>query len=793
MSRRPRSPVEPSEESADAYQALFDRNPLPMWVYDSETLAFLEVNGAAVQQYGYSRREFLGMTIQDIRPAEDCADLASRVSGLAPELKVWAAPRRHIWKDGTIRLVRISSHPLRFAGRPARLVVAQDVTDITRTAEALQQSREQYRFFIGRTAEGVWRAVVEPPIPVDAPEDEQVDRCTRHARLVEVNDAMVRMYGCAAPEEHLGSQLSSTFDLADPRSLAFFHAFVRGGYRTVELDSYEFDRQGGPHCFVNNLLGVVEDGFLTGIWGTQRDVTEHRRSEELVRATRDHLEALIEASPLPIVALDIDGVVLSWNRAAEAVFGWSAEETVGRRLPCVPDDRQEEYDAFRREILSGQPFTGRETQRIRKDGTRIEVSISTSPLHDAAGRSVSLVAMYSDISGRKRAEEALRHSQEQLRQAQKMEAVGQLAGGVAHDFNNLLSAILSYSEMVLADLPEGHASREDIEQIRQAGTRAAELTHQLLAFSRRQVLQLRTINLNTVVADVDRMLRRVIGEDIELRTILAPALGHTRGDAGQLELVLMNLAVNARDAMPAGGTLTITTADADLSDAGAARRAELPPGRYVTLSVEDTGAGMSPEVRERIFEPFFTTKGPGHGTGLGLSTVYGIVAQSGGHVVVASEPGAGSTFTIYLPWHTDALVPAPLAPPPPSVRGGSETVLLVEDEHLVRQLTHEILRRHGYRVLQAGDGLQALEVLRGHAGRIDLLLTDVVMPRMSGRELVEQARPLRPDMRILYVSGYSEEAIARQGQLTEGIELLSKPFTPSVLTAKIRQLLDRTR
>jgi two-component system cell cycle sensor histidine kinase/response regulator CckA len=658
VSRPSPSPGPAPEQPSDAYRALFEHNPLPMWVYDSETLAFLEVNAAAVEHYGYTRDEFRRMSILDIRPEEDRA----------------TAPWRHRRKDGSVVLVRVSSHPISFADREARLVVAQDVTEVTRTAEELRDSREQYRFFIGRTAEGVWRAAVEPPIPVGAEEADQVARCTRHARLVEVNESMVRMYGCADAKELLGTQLSATFDLTDSRSLEFFRAFVQSGYRTVELESREFDRHGAERWFVNNLLGVVENGLLTAIWGTQRDVTEHRAAE----------------------------------------------------------------------------------------------------------------------SGRIRAEDALRQSQEQFRQAQKMEAVGRLAGGVAHDFNNLLSAILSYSELVLDDLPADHASREDVEQIRQAGNRAAELTHQLLAFSRRQLLQLRIIDLNAVVASVDRMLRRVIGEDIELRTVLSPSLGHTKADAGQLEQVLINLAVNARDAMPTGGILTITTANAEVGGRRVAGWPQVQPGGYVTLSVRDTGTGMSREVQERIFEPFFTTKGPGHGTGLGLSTVYGIVAQSGGQVFVTSEPGAGSTFTIYLPAHQADIDVAAARPPRAPVRSGAETVLLVEDETLVRQLTHEILRRNGYRVLEAADGVEALAVVRDHAGHIDLMLTDVVMPRMSGHELVELARPVRPDMRILYVSGYSEEAIARQGQLTDGIELLAKPFTPGVLTAKIRELLDRT-
>jgi PAS domain S-box-containing protein len=663
------------------------------------------------------------------------------------------------------------------------------VSGSARTSEIL--GTDHYRFFIGRTAEGVWRAAVEPPVAVAAPEHAQVAHCLQHARLVEVNEAMLRMYGCTEPDQLLGTRLSSTFDLADPRSTEFFRAFVRSGYRTVELESYEFDRHGAPHWFVNNLLGVVEDGRLTAVWGTQRDVTQQRHHEETARAARDHLTAMVEGSPLPIVGVAPGGEVMTWNRAAETVFGWTAEEAVGRRLLCVPPEKQAEFDEFRSHVLQGHSFTGRETVRLRKDGSRIDVSISTAALHDAQGRAIGLVATYVDISGRKRAEEALRHSQEQLRQAQKMEAVGRLAGGVAHDFNNLLSAILSYSEMVLADLPDPHPSRDDVEQIRQAGLRAAELTHQLLAFSRRQLLQPRTINLNTVVAGVDRMLRRVIGEDIVLRTELTPDLGFARADAGQLEQVLMNLAVNARDAMPSGGMLTLTTANTEVRDADRAGSPELPAGRYVTLSVADTGAGMTPDVQERIFEPFFTTKGPGHGTGLGLSMVYGIVIQSGGHVFVASAPGVGSTFTIYLPAHAADAEAAATPPALPAVHGGSETVLLVEDEDLVRQLTREILRRNGYRVLEACDGMAALALLREHTGPIDLLLTDVVMPRMSGHELVEHARPLRPGMRILYVSGYSEEAIARQGQLTEGIELLAKPFTPGALTAKLRQLLDR--
>ena len=648
---------------------------------------------------------------------------------------------------------------------------------------ALSDSREHYRFFFEQIADGVWRAEVDPPLSVKADPEEQVRWCAQFARLVECNEAMLRMYACSEPEELVGSRLCDSFDLNDARSLEFFRSFIRGGYRASDLESYELDRLGQPRWFLNNLVGLVEDGCLTRIWGTQRDITERKISEEAVRAARNQLAALVQASPLPIVGLRPTGEVVSWNPAAERVFGWGVEEVIGRRLQNVPGQKQHEFEALK-------AHTTLETRRMRKDGTLLDVSISTATLQNAEGKPEGMVAIYTDITDRRRAEEELRRSQEELRQAQKMEAVGRLAGGIAHDFNNLLTAILSYSEMLLGELPATEPMREDLEQIRQAGTRAAELTNQLLAFSRRQLLQLRSVNLNDVVTSVDRILRRLIGEDIELHTKLAPDLKLTRADPGQLEQVLLNLAVNSRDAMQRGGHLTICTANAEVGQGATARWGRLEPGAYVTLTVQDTGTGMSAAVQERIFEPFFTTKEQGRGTGLGLSTVYGIVKQVGGDVFVTSAEGAGSVFSIYLP-AVDG-VNERQAPPLPAlpVKGAAETILLVEDEQLVRNLTREILERNGYVVLEASDGLDALRAAGSYQGPIHLMLTDVVMPRMSGRELVEQILPLRPDMRVLYVSGYSEEAIVRQGELTPGIELLPKPFTPGVLTAKIREILD---
>ncbi len=380
--------------------------------------------------------------------------------------------------------------------------------------------------------------------------------------------------------------------------------------------------------------------------------------------------------------------------------------------------------------------------------------------------------------------------EEQLRQSQRMEAIGQLAGGVAHDFNNLLTAITGYSELSLRRLGISHPVSKNIEQIQKAGTRAAGLTRQLLAFSRRQLLQAKLFDLNALVADTGNMLQRLIGEDIDLITILKPRIGQIKADPGQIEQVLLNLVVNARDAMPSGGKITIETGTARLDEEYAGKHISIIPGQYVLVAVTDTGTGMDAATKQRIFEPFFTTKEVGKGTGLGLSTVYGIVKQSEGYIWVYSELGKGTSFKVYLPQVGEPGESEPATAPSGEAPRGHETVLLVEDEEQLRTLAKDILEECGYAVLAAANGFEGLRICKEFSARIDLMITDVVMPLMSGRELAEQVVVLRPETRVLYMSGYTNDSVVRHGVLEEHVLFLQKPFTPTTLALKVREVLD---
>jgi len=627
------------QESEERYRLLFERHPNPMWVYDVETLAFLAVNNAAIHSYGYSRQEFLAMTIKDIRPSEDIPALIERVKQL-PQGDGPCGAWRHRKKNGTLIDVEITRHAVTFGCRPAELILPRDVTDRKRAEEATRASELRFQVFMNNS----------PAIAFMKDEE---------GKYLYVNEPFARSFGKPQAEW---------------------------------LGKYDAD-----------------------VWPDE--IAKRLRANDVAVLAGEHLVELEEIVPMP------DGKLHYW-----LVFKF--------------------------------------------------------PFHDPSGKKV-LAGMAIDTTDRKQLEG-------QLRQAQKMEAIGQLAGGVAHDFNNLLTVISGYSELLQHHLSADETLRKHAEQIKIAGDRASALTRQLLAFSRQQVLRTVVLDLNSAVTDLLQMLPRLIGEHIELNTVLDPRPTFVKADPGQLEQVLLNLAINARDAMPSGGTLTIETANVALNEAACHRLGTISPGDYVRLMVRDSGCGMDTATQTRIFEPFFTTKDVGKGTGLGLATVYGIVTQSRGAISVNSAPGRGASFAVYFPasqaaeeqpkdgaTHTD---------PPP----GWETVLVVEDQQSVRGFVRNLLMLNGYRVLEAADGSEAMRICRQHPGEIQLVVTDLVMPGMSGRELAERIAKEQPEVKVLYMSGYTDDSVVHAGVAEAGIVFLQKPFSPTTFTHKVREVLDGT-
>jgi two-component system cell cycle sensor histidine kinase/response regulator CckA len=599
-------------------------------------------------------------------------------------------------------------------------------------------------------------------------------------RYVEANPAACELLGL--PREQLLGRSISDFAAANYSVTDAWQSFVeqgrmRGSFPLLRADGAlrELD-----FSAVANVLPGLHLSIL-------RDMTDSRRDE----ATLRRLASIIESSDDAIISRDLDGKIRTWNHGAEKLFLYSADEVVGKAISMLytPEQTPQLLSA-RERVNDGEPFNQLVMQGVRKDGTRIELSVKASRLVDSDGQIDGVSVIARDISEHQKTQHALHRTEEQLRQSQKMEAVGSLAGGVAHDFNNLLSIILSYTNLIVEDLKPGDPMRGDLEEVYKAGTRAADLTRQLLAFSRQQMLQPSVLDLNQIITGLGKMLTRLLREDISLSVLAGQGLGKVHADPGQIEQVIMNLVVNARDAMPSGGNLTIETANVLLDAEYAAAHHGVTRGQYVMMAVTDTGIGMDRATQDRVFDPFFTTKEKGKGTGLGLSTVYGIVQQSGGHVWIYSEPGAGSAFRVYLP-RTDRLVDLrPSQQPAPMTLHGTETVLLVEDEEQVRAIMRTILRKYGYNVLEAQNGGEAFLICEKYTARIHLLLTDVVMPRMSGRALAERLAQLRPEMQVLYVSGYTENSIVHHGVLDAGIAFLPKPITPDALLRKVREVLE---
>jgi len=660
-----------------------------------------------------------------------------------------------------------------------------------RTAE-LQASEERFRLL------------------VDGSLDYAIYMLDTQGHVVSWNPGAERIKGYSAGEV-LGKHFSLFYPreyIEEGRPQAGLKSAVENG--RFEVEDYRL-RKDGSRFWASIIITPLRDsdGILRGFSKITRDLTDRKLAEDKARrllqeeaarkAAEERATLLWEQSERfrvtlqsigdGVIVTDASGIVESLNSVAENLTGWNEFEARGRPLDqvfCIisEETRAPAVNPARRALEEGVVVgLANHTALIARDGTERPIADSAAPIRNVKGEVLGVVLVFRDVTEAK-------HLENQYRQSQKMEAVGQLAGGVAHDFNNLLTVILSYAEFLRDDRDLDSSQREMAGDIFHAAERAAVLTRQLLAFSRRQIVQWQVLDLNEVIAETGKMLERLIGEDVAFATTFAPQLSPAKLDRGQIEQVLFNLVVNARDAMPQGGRLTIETSDVYLDEEYAREHIDVLPGRYVMLAVSDTGCGMDARTRARMFEPFFTTKEPGKGTGLGLAMVFGIVKQSGGHFNIYSEPGCGTSFKIYFPAADPASDASPDNPARlPSVRG-SETILLVEDEEMVRNLAARVLRKQGYTVLEASRGSHALELFQAHPGQIHLLLTDVVMPEMSGRILAEKLLAIQPDLKIVFMSGYTDDAIVRHGILDAGSHFIPKPLTPTLLIHRIREFLD---
>ena len=540
-------------------------------------------------------------------------------------------------------------------------------------------------------------------------------------------------------------------------------------------------RPNGEIRYIHQIAEPVRDatGKVVRVFGINQDITEHKQSEEALRRSEERYRAVSEAADAGISIVDSEENLLYANPALSRMLNYPLDELIGMNLSQLVDSAEfARYRALTEERSAG--VSGRyETKIRRKDGKIVDLLVSAAPLRAADGRYESALAVLVDITERKQLEE-------QLAQSHKLESVGLLAGGVAHDLNNMLVPILGYAEMLRDDMPPTDARRADAQEIVRAGTRARDLVRQLLAFARKQILEMKLLDLNEVISNLYKMLRRTLREDIAIETVLASGLGMVKGDVGQIEQVLMNLCVNAQDAMPQGGTLRIETSAVTMDGS----REGLAAGHYIQMAVSDIGMGMDQETLSHIFEPFFTTKGVGKGTGLGLATVYGIIKQHSGHIEVESRVGKGSVFRVYWPQAAQPSAAEASSAPDAEAARGAETILVVEDQDEVRAIALRLLARQGYQVLAAGSGAEALELAAVHPGPIHLLLTDIVMPGMDGRALYAALAAKRPMLQVIYMSGHSEDVIGRHGILEPGIAFVQKPFAMRTLTTRVREVLD---
>ncbi|HEY8187170.1 MAG TPA: PAS domain S-box protein [Pyrinomonadaceae bacterium] len=732
-------------------------------------------NAGAEAMYGYTAEEAIGQQISLIFPAASASELAVIHERIRRGESIKHLETVGVCKDGASIQVSVSVSPIKDdAGQlVGASTIARDITERKRVTEALRESEHRFRAYIENASDNITIIAVDGTTVYESP-------------------SVARLTGYE-PEELVGSHAFAHIHPDDLEKVTALLAPKIISQATVGPVEYRYIHKNGSLLTFESIgkSHLDEKGELVSIVNT-RDITERKRMEEALRQSEERYRRLFENANDIIYTQDLAGNFTSVNKVAEAVTGYSLEEVLKMNFSQLfsAADIEKMRMMTKRKLSRQTDSTSYEVTFRAKDGRAVQLDVSTTLIIEN-GVPVGVQGIARDITERKRAEAALRTSQAQLQQSQKLEAIGQLAGGVAHDFNNLLTAIKGYSDLSLRRLHEDHPVRGHLEEIKKASDRAASLTRQLLAFSRKQILEPKVLDLNLVVRDMYDMLRRLIGEDIDLATNLKSDLGRVKADPGQVEQIIMNLVVNARDAMVQGGKVTIETSNVTFDERYTLQHAPVETGNYVMLAVTDTGCGMDKETQTHMFEPFFTTKEAGKGTGLGLSTVYGIVTQSGGYIWVYSEVGKGTSFKVYLPRLAEQTLPEKSKSVSPDAElGGHKTILLVEDEAIVRHITCLILESKGYRVLEAEGAEEALHLCRLHAGKIDLMLTDVIMPGMSGRVLAERVAVSCPELPVLYMSGYTDDAIVRHGLLADMLEFIQKPFTPEALTLKVRSVLD---
>jgi two-component system cell cycle sensor histidine kinase/response regulator CckA len=742
------------------YRALLESAPDAIVVVN-QSGAILLVNAQAERLFGYCRDELVG------QPAEILVSEHYRGQFRDQHTPFMAAPPERppiaglelfgLRKDGTEFPAEIRLSPLETKRGMLVSSAIRDISGRRRTEEDLRRLA----------------AIV-------ACSDDAITGKTLEGIITSWNAGAERIYGYSA-KEAIGKHMNMLAPIGSRDELSDLLERLKRGETVDHFETVRVKKD-GTEIQIALTISPIRDSLerIVGASTIGRDISARKRREHDL----SRLVAVVESSHDAIISLTSKAEVLTWNRGAERIFGYSSKEAVGQSILLLsPPVQPEEGSTLLERIQRLDIVENFETTRMRKDGTQIHVAFTLSPTKDSEGHVVGVSGVARDVTENKRLEQM-------LRQSQKMEAVGQLAGGVAHDFNNLLGVILGYTGLLLDRLSTDDPQRRSIEEIQKAGDRAALLTRQLLAFSRKQVLQLKVLDLDAVVAGAEKLLQRLIGEHIQLLVVPNPGLGRIKADAGQLEQIIMNLAVNARDAMPTGGKLTIQTSNVEIDEEFAGLHPSTHPGPHVMLSVTDTGCGMDEKTKVRIFEPFFTTKEFGKGTGLGLSTVYGIVKQSNGSVWVYSEVGVGTTFKIYLPCVSPVLEIESPREEPEKVERGSQTILIVEDDTALLQVTQRSLEAVGYAILAAHNPAEAIQISKQHPGPIHLMVTDVIMPGMSGAQLATYLSASRPEMKVLYVSGYTDDTIVRRGVLEPGLAFLQKPFSPKTLAWKVEEVLS---